>query len=1144
MVTVRPARRLVAVVALLAACGGDDLVLPGGGEPAAIQVVEGDGQSGRVGGPLAAPIIAEVTDAQERPVVDAPVSFVFLGAAGATVAPASARTGADGRAAFEVVLGTVVGPVAAEVRVPTAGGSQTLSESVSLTALSQDANQLQAVAGDSQSAPVGGALADPLVVQVTDAFGNPIPGVAIAWSAEGGGTVSEATTVTGADGLASVQRTLGESAGVQHTVASAPGLAGSPLTFTHQATAGAAASLESVSGDGQAALVGTPLPRALVVRALDVSGNPVAGLPITWVVGEGGGSVTPATTVTDDAGYAATEWTLGPAPGANTATAVLSGVGTVGFTATATPGTPPGMTIETQPPATVARGAALAPAPVLQLREPDGSPRRAAGVAVTVTLVQPGATLGGTRTRTTGGDGRVSFDGLTISGPAGSYTLAFSATGYTGVRSGSITLVRAATTTRIEADDPDPSVAGADVRVRYTVQAPGGTPAGQVLVRSDDGASCTGSVAAGECTLRLANPGSRTLTATFTGSGEFEGSSDTEDHTVQAPAPGQLAFRTEPPAGAIQGVALKPAPVIQLRTPAGGDLRTPDVAVTVGLASGAGTLAGTLTQVTDGNGRADFPDLVITGATGPHTLQFTAPGFSPLTSGQIVVSAPEPVATTITITTDAPDPSDPGVVVTVGFAVTAASGTPTGTVTVTASGGDESCSADIFVGSCPLTLVTPGNRTLTASYPGGNGFAGSTTTELHTVRAPGPLPTTTVVTSDSPDPSDPGAVVTVQFTVTATGGTPTGSVTVTASGGTESCTADVSVGGCPIILTASGTRTLTATYAGGNGFAGSSGEEFHTVLEPPPVPSASTSTVEVRSSTVELGQATEVKVTVRDDASRPLEGETVTLTATGAGVTITPASATTDKKGEARFSFSASEAGPKQLQAAVGDVVIDQQPTITVGQAATTTRITGHDPDPSLPGEAVTVSFTVESGAGAPGGTVTVTGGDQSCTGAAPAGSCVLTFTAPGSVIVTASYAGAGNFAPSSGAVSHQVDTSPPPGLSLSTQPASSAVAAAPFDPQPVIQLRSATGDPLLLGGVVVTAQLASGAGLLAGTQAVTTDAEGRAAFGDLAVVGLPGSYSLRFTAPGYTEVVSDPITVTSAQTATAVASTRLGFRQ
>jgi hypothetical protein len=1124
-------------VALLAACGGDDLVLPGAGEPATITVVEGDGQSGRVGDPLAAAIVAEVTDAQGRPVVDAPVSFAFLAATGATVAPASAATGADGRAAFEVVLGTSVGPVSAEVRVPTAGGSQTLSATVSLTALSLDANELQAVAGDSQRAPVGTVLADPLVVQVTDAFGNPIPGVAIDWSVDGGGTVGEPSTVTGDDGLASVQRTLGPAAGTQHAIASAPGLAGSPLTFTHVATAGAAASLEQVSGDGQTALAGTALPAPLVVRTLDGAGNPVAGLPITWVVGQGGGTLTPTTSITDEAGLASTQWTLGTAPGANTATAVLSGVGTVPFTATGDPGRPPGMTIETQPPAKVARGAVLNPGPVIQLREPDGSPRGAAGVAVTVTLVQTGATLGGTRTRATDGNGRVAFADLTLAGAPGSYTLAFSAAGYSGARSTAITLVRAATTTAIQGDEPDPSVAGADVRVRFTVQSTGGTPDGVVQVRSDDGASCSGSIAAGECTLRPTSPGSRTLTATFPGSADFEGSSDTELHTVQAPAPSVLVFRTAPPATAVQGLPLSPATVVQLRTATGADLKTSGVAVTVGLASGSGTLGGTTTRTTDGNGRATFADLVINGATGPHTLQFTAPGFTPVTSDPIAVTAPGPVATTTAITADNPDPSDPQAAVTVQFTVTAASGTPTGAVTVTASGGTESCTADVSVGSCSLTLTTSGTRTLTATYAGAPGFAGSSGTEPHTVRTPGPIATTTVITADNPDPSDPGAAVTVSFSVTAASGTPTGAVTVTVSGGTETCTADVSVGSCPLTLTVSGTRTLTASYAGGNGFAGSSGSEPHTVREPPPVPSASESSVEVKSASLNLGQSTDVTVTVRDAGSRPVPGESVTLAASGGGTSITPSSATTDNKGEAKFSFSASEAGDKQLTATVGAVVITQQPIVTVNPAATTTRISSDDPDPSLPGEVVTVAFTVESGAGPPAGTVTVTGGGQSCSGAAPSGSCSLTFTTPGAVTITASYAGGGNFAPSAGDASHQVAEPPPPGLGLTTQPSSSATPGLAFDRQPVVELRSANGDPQAIGGVAVTAALASGPGILVGTPTVPTDADGRAAFAGLGIVGTPGTYTLRFTASGYTDVTSASITLALAQTTTAVTS-------
>ena len=50
---------------------------------------------------------------------------------------------------------------------------------------------------------------------VTDAFGNPISGVAISWTVEGGGTVSEATVNTDSEGRASVERQLGPAAGPQ-----------------------------------------------------------------------------------------------------------------------------------------------------------------------------------------------------------------------------------------------------------------------------------------------------------------------------------------------------------------------------------------------------------------------------------------------------------------------------------------------------------------------------------------------------------------------------------------------------------------------------------------------------------------------------------------------------------------------------------------------------------------------------------------------------------------------------------------------------------------------------------------------------------------------------------------------------------------
>jgi hypothetical protein len=58
-----------------------------------------------------------------------------------------------------------------------------------------------------------------------------------------------------------------------------------------------------------------------------------------------------------------------------------------------------------------------------------------------------------------------------------------------------------------------------------------------VRVESDDGASCSASVSTGECTLSPSMPGVRTLTATYAGAAEFEGSTDTAPHTVATPEP-------------------------------------------------------------------------------------------------------------------------------------------------------------------------------------------------------------------------------------------------------------------------------------------------------------------------------------------------------------------------------------------------------------------------------------------------------------------------------------------------------------------------------------------------------------------------------------------------------------------------------
>ncbi|MGN6393583.1 MAG: Ig-like domain-containing protein [Gemmatimonadales bacterium] len=342
------ALRWVTLVSAAAACGGgDDLLLPGSAEPTTVTLVQGDQQNGPVGQPLPRPLVATVTDASGRPVQGATVVFVLSDPApGASVSPDTVTTGGDGNASASVVLGTRPGPQTGTVEALGADGTTAAQAPFSLTAVPENANTISAVSGDSQSAPVGSALPAPLVVRVADAFGNPIEGVTVTWSVDGGGSTSEQSTTTGSDGLASVTRTLGDNAGTQHTLASVDGLAGSPVAFVSTATAGAASGVTAIGGNRQSGTVGAKLLQPLVVEVRDAQGNPVPAVAVTWVIGVGGGSIDPGTSTTDAAGHASATWTLGAAAGQNTVSAVVSGIGVAEFTATAT-AVPPAATTTT-----------------------------------------------------------------------------------------------------------------------------------------------------------------------------------------------------------------------------------------------------------------------------------------------------------------------------------------------------------------------------------------------------------------------------------------------------------------------------------------------------------------------------------------------------------------------------------------------------------------------------------------------------------------------------------------------------------------------------------------------------------------------------------------------------------------------------
>jgi hypothetical protein len=96
-----------------------------------------------------------------------------------------------------------------------------------------------------------------------------------------------------------------------------------------------------------------------------------------------------------------------------------------------------------------------------------------------------------------------------------------------------------------------------------------------------------------------------------------------------------------------------------------------------------------------------------------------------------------------------------------------------------------------------------------------------------------PIPSTTTINSDNPDPSQVNQPFTVTYAVTASGEIPTGVVTVTVDTSPEYCNGSLTngMGSCQLALNTLGSSTLTATYGGNHILLGSSGSETH-IVEP------------------------------------------------------------------------------------------------------------------------------------------------------------------------------------------------------------------------------------------------------------------------------------------------------------------------
>jgi hypothetical protein len=179
------------------------------------------------------------------------------------------------------------------------------------------------VSGNQQTAAAGAVLPQPLVVQLTNAGGQPVSGVPVVFKvAENSGALVSGTAALGsvavvsnAAGQAAATLRLGTRSGVgnNRVEATATGFTG-PAVFTHSATASGAHRIVVDTGNGQIGAVGQALPLPFVAIVTDAGFNRIAGVPVTFTVRQGGGTVagvTAVTTTSDGDGRAAAVLTLG-----------------------------------------------------------------------------------------------------------------------------------------------------------------------------------------------------------------------------------------------------------------------------------------------------------------------------------------------------------------------------------------------------------------------------------------------------------------------------------------------------------------------------------------------------------------------------------------------------------------------------------------------------------------------------------------------------------------------------------------------------------------------------------------------------------------------------------------------------------------
>jgi hypothetical protein len=313
----------LATALLLLACSSDNDSPTGPTGPSTIQVFSGDWQAGTVLSFLPEPLVVEVLDAGGEFEPGRTVTFT---SDYGSVDPVEAVTNSVGQAHTRYT----VGPAAGEQSVVASVGGE--STTFTILAGADLPSRLVLVSGDGQTASAGSITDESIVVKVTDAAENPIPGIQVQFVPDAGSAEPTQGT-SGPDGTAASWWTLGRVAGKQSMDIST--VAGSSIVVSATAVPGPVSALAVAGGEGQVGQRGSLLSAAILVQAADAYGNAVPDVIVSFTA-SGNGFVSAGEVTTNQEGLAETAWTLSSDLGTQTMTAASMGLAEVVVSAEAT----------------------------------------------------------------------------------------------------------------------------------------------------------------------------------------------------------------------------------------------------------------------------------------------------------------------------------------------------------------------------------------------------------------------------------------------------------------------------------------------------------------------------------------------------------------------------------------------------------------------------------------------------------------------------------------------------------------------------------------------------------------------------------------------------------------------------------------